>query len=91
MTQRNIGVQDSLVGFAAGFTRLASTKVSRVWNIAMFTTTNEVSVTHSWSVSTISAVSVTMRYDIVVQGLLHDLLAWLVTRDSRQWNESSRM
>ena len=26
-----------------------------------------------------------MRYDIVVQGLLHDLLAWLVTKDSRKW------
>ena len=57
----------------------------------MFINTNKVSVTHSWSASTISAVSVTIRYDIVVQGFLHDLLAWLVAKDSQKWNESSRM
>ena len=76
-------VQGSPVETTAQSTRLASSeRFSSVEHRNVYKQ-NEVNVTHSWSASPISAVSVTLRYDTVVQGLLHDLLAWLVTRDSR--------
>jgi len=76
-------VQGSPVETTAQSTRLASSERFSSVEPRNVYKQNEVNVTHSWSASPISAVSVAIRYDTVAQGLLHDLLAWLVTRDSR--------
>ena len=86
-------VQRSPVEITAQFTRLASSeRFSSVEHRNVYK--HERGQCHSQLVS-VNHLGCkcydTIRYDIVVQGLLHNLLAWLVTKDSRKWNESARM